>query len=262
LRTLAGRCQAKDPADRPAPAPVVAECQRHLAAETAEPAGAPGMARAAPPWLPPDIAAILAGLAAVAVLATAGVVATLAFTGQPGASSGHPRPTGSARLQHTLRATAPASPKPTLPSTIDSCVVGTWIATTADTTLNYGTVQVQLVSHHGPVEIDRPDGTLIEKYGSGTVYTGSYQGISWTDTFRGHATMHYEDRNGVVYLSHIAPNGQWTLLKDGVYNNSGALGIEAAPYHYSCGRRTMREFFSTGSIEYRREDVASRPTGS
>jgi hypothetical protein len=343
LRTLAGRCLAKDPADRPAPAEVVAECQRHLAAEQAEPAGAVGVAGAALPWLPPDIAAvlagqaaqagpaeqaaqagpvrpagtelpatesaapgpasprpatelagdeptpqlaaqtgstrpgpagpgswlgwprrraILAGLAAVAVLATAGVGATLAFTGQPGASSGHPRPTGSARLQHTLQATAPASPKPTLPSTIDSCVVGTWIATAADTQIKDGSVLVPMVSHHGPVEIDRPDGTMIEKYGSGTVFTGSYQGTSWRETFRGHATMHYEDRNGVVYLSDIAPDGQWTLLRNGAYSNSGPLTIEAAPYHYSCGRRTMREFFSNGSTESRREGVASRPTGS
>jgi hypothetical protein len=52
------------------------------------------------------------------------------------------------------------------------------------------------------------------------------------------------------------------LLKDGAYNNNGPLNIQAAPYHYSCGRRTMREFFSNGSIEYRRESVASRPTGS
>lgn len=209
--------------------------------------------------------AILAGLAAVAVLVAAGVAgvaASLATSGPPGAAGDRPKPTAGTKLQHTLQPTASASPKPTLPSTIDSCVVGTWIATTSDTEINDGSVQVPMVSHHGPVEIDRPDGIMIEKYGSGTVFTGSYQGISWRETFRGHATMHYEDRNGVVYLSDIAPDGQWTLLRNGAYSNSGPLTIEAAPYHYSCGRHTMREFFSNGSTENRREGVASRPTGS
>ena len=121
---------------------------------------------------------------------------------------------------------------------------------------------VQIVSHHGPVEIDRPDGTLVEKYGRGTAFTGNYQGINWTETFRGHATMHYEDRNGIVYLCDISASGQWTLLKDGAYSNSGQLSIEAAPYHYSCGQHTMREFFGNGSTESHREPAAKPPPDS
>jgi type II secretory pathway pseudopilin PulG len=53
LREVIGRCLAKDPASRPSPAQIIADCQARTAAEGIVPA-----------WLPPDVLAALASDAA------------------------------------------------------------------------------------------------------------------------------------------------------------------------------------------------------
>jgi hypothetical protein len=114
---------------------------------------------------------------------------------------------------------------------------------------------VQFTSR-GPTEIDRPDGTLVMNYGNGTVYSATINGNHWTDVFLGSATMHYEDQNGTVLISDISPHGSWELLENGSRNNGGPLSIDSTPYRYTCSGNTMREFFTNGSLELRRNRPA------
>lgn len=138
---------------------------------------------------------------------------------------------------------------------MDPCVVGTWTGTVGDIQIIIDGQPVPATGT-GPTEIDLPDGTQEEVYGSRTVFTATSGGNTWTDVFTGSATPHYEDIGGLVYLSDISAHGSWQLLENGALNNSGPLTIAPQPYRYTCSGNEMREFYpapATGSQESARK---------
>jgi hypothetical protein len=247
------------PADLPAtlapPAPTATgPLAGSAAAAAADTAGLPGAGQAATRRRVPGIPVLAAAAAAVIALAVGSAVAA-GVLGQRGPAGAAGRRAGLAITPARARTSPPASPGPSLAPGVDPCVVGTWTGTADDTQITINGQPVQAAGT-GPTEIDLPDGTQEEEYGSRTVFTVTFGGNAWTEIIAGSATAHYEDIGGVVYLSDISDHGTWELLENGAYSNGGALMTAPQPYRYTCTGNEMREFFpapSTGSQELTRK---------
>jgi len=103
LRTLVSRCLAKDPADRPTPAEVVAWCRSHTAGRTGQ---------IAQPWLPPQVTRALAARSAPHPAGSAATVPTgrIPADGTPsGEALAGGRP-DRAFLDHVTSSPAPTGP--------------------------------------------------------------------------------------------------------------------------------------------------------
>jgi serine/threonine protein kinase len=224
--------------------------------KTASPSGVPALGPGEPGRRRLSRTAVIAGTAAGIALAGLISAGLLPRDGSADVHRGRHQSAGSTSPRKKLAASASA--RPSQSSTLDPCVIGTWKGTSEDLINNIDNNPVQFTGP-GATEIDLPDGTQEMDYGHSTVYTANVNGNQWTDVFRGTATMHYEDLNGMVLISDVSAHGSWELLENGSVTNSGPLSIEPTPYRYTCSGDTMREFFTNGSDELTRKPPITQP---
>jgi hypothetical protein len=53
----------------------------------------------------------------------------------------------------------------------------------------------------------------------------------------------------MLLSSDIQPTGTWTLLENGVYNDSGPLLMDGSPARYTCSGNTLSIHSPSGSME-------------
>lgn len=168
------------------------------------------------------------------------------------------RSTGSSNTNNTLGSTSPTASlaagqgggqsgaaDPT--STIDPCLIGTWTGVNEDVTNTIDNNPVQF-SGVGPNETFNADGTGSTDYGTETDFNATAEGETWLEKVSGSATGHYETRNGTLLTSNVQAHGTWTLLENGVFNNSGALSMDDSPAQYTCSGDTLRIYPPHGSV--------------
>jgi hypothetical protein len=246
IRLLAGRCLAKNPAERPTPAQVIEYCRAQA------PAGTLAFTQA---WLPPAIAAELTSHAAPGP-----AVAASAHTGptvRPTLPEGDPGPP-----RRRLAGLAPAafaaaavivglvaygvvslatsgrghdSPA----SGLDSCLFGTWTGTAMTYPLHEGSLQVTFTGN-GPTMIFRPDGISVVEFGPAATLSAHIDGRTFTVVYTGSAEGRYNTRNGTLLGSHASARGSYTVYDNSSYNNGGPLTWDTPATRYTCSAHTLR----------------------
>ena len=182
------------------------------------------------------IIAVLAGLA-ILILRNTGSSNTITTLGStsPTASSGASQAGGNS-----------GGTDPT--SAIDPCLIGTWTGVHEDVTNTIDNLPVQF-NGVGPNETFNVDGTGSTDYGTETDFNATADGETWLEKVSGSATGHYETRNGTLLTSGVQAHGTWTLLENGVFNNSGALSIDTSPAQYTCSGNTLQIHPPHGSVQ-------------
>ncbi|HEU5333878.1 MAG TPA: protein kinase [Actinocrinis sp.] len=186
-------------------------------------------------------------VSAVAIIAVLAVLAIVIL-----------RSTGSSNSINTLGSTSPTPSSgasqgggqsggaaPT--SAIDPCLVGTWTGVHEEVTNTIDNNPVKFTGV-GPNETFNADGTGSTDYGAETDYNGTAEGETWLEKVSGGATGHYETRNGTLLTSTIQAHGTWTLLENGVFNNSGELSMDDSPAQYTCSGDTLQIHPPHGSV--------------
>jgi hypothetical protein len=228
---------------------------RPTAAVTAAVTAGSGPSRWYRRWL--SRPAVIAGMAA-AVLVAALVSYTALASGRLGNQA--QRNAGAARRPNAktrLNATVSASPSPA--STLDPCLFGTWIGVSESSP---GTVNNQQVVYRGRggTQIFRPDGINVLEFGPAATETTRLQGNTWTDVFRGRATVRYETVHGQIVSYDVSVHGTSTVLENGYVNNRVPLTLNTQPDLYTCSGSTLKLFVPNGqSLVMRRSTPPAAP---
>jgi hypothetical protein len=208
----------------------------------------------------------LLGVVAVLLIAgTYGVAAALLSQSAP--PKQHQHGTDANVPVHANRGSGQPSARSSTPSASSTpnpadCLIGRWIGVSEDLTSTINNNPVTYTGP-GPIETYSADGTATSTYNS-SKFSTTVNGVTWTEIFKGGATLHYEIQNGQMLFSDVKNHGTWTLLENGAYNNSGPFTIVATPERFSCSANTLREYVSNGSVVSRRAPVShsGQTTGS
>jgi hypothetical protein len=300
LREVIERCLTKDAAARPLPADIISLCRARMTGQTgqARPWLPPAVAAALAAHVPPPPATsgfpstvtvspspgavsgafssgatvppprrrlrvplpVMAG-GGLAVFGTAALIAaTVLVLGNHGGSAPAAKHgLAAAPARHT---TAPRSASPSPSTTLDSCLIGSWKAT-SDNLINKIYGESVEFTGKGATLVVRADGSSVTDW-TGMVLSANVNGNSWTDVFKGSASVHLETADGFILQSDVTPSkgAEWTLKENGAYSNSGPLSAEPGPERYTCAGNSLREFADNGSDEYVRTNpllAAARP---
>lgn len=130
-------------------------------------------------------------------------------------------------------------------STVDKCVVGTWVETANESHVKSPRgVDVRFTSS-GRVQRFRADGTGVLDFGTGNVTTGELYGKIIQSVTSGTITFRYDTAAGQIRYSSPTASGTTTVTLDGVVQETGALEASAEPDHYTCQGDTMTR---TGTV--------------
>jgi serine/threonine kinase PknH len=142
---------------------------------------------------------------------------------------------------------APASPSPSLSSSLDPCLFGTWTYTGEDIVSTIDGASVIYTGGAGITQSFQPDGITTLNDGDHGVYTTTYHGTRYTAINKGIATMHYQTQDGMLLLSDVSEHGTQEVVSNGVVQSSGPLTMNTEPERYSCSAETLRLYALNGS---------------
>jgi hypothetical protein len=195
------------------------------------PVSGPGYPQSAPPtqqrrsW----VGALIAGSAVLVVLVAAIVVLAIVRSGNKHEANGPtPPPTN--------------GPSAGPSAAIDTCLVGTWQATSEKQTQDIPDIGPVQMTGHGQVSHIHPDGTEEDDYSQATPYTGSYSGHSLTMTVTGTVSGKITTSNGTLSFHNITASGSITWKVDGTQVGSAIpLEMSSDPVQYTCTGKTATE---------------------
>jgi hypothetical protein len=193
------------------------------------------------------------GKAAVAV-AVIGAATGLTIALVHGGNGGTPGPdhsTSSTSSAHFAGGSVTPNPSQSPSTGLDSCLFGTWTGVSEDVTNTINGNPVEFTGL-GPTETFNSDGTGTTDYGSGTDFNATAEGHSWEEIVTGSATARWATGNGELMSSEVQPDGTWTLLEDGNFNNSGSLSLDPEPSRYTCTSTTLTLYAQQGSETFER----------
>jgi hypothetical protein len=186
---------------------------------------------------------IAAGVAAVILIALAayGVAALVSNHGNTHTTIANPGPT------HRPRPTAgpSASPKPSPTSTLDQCIIGTWMQTLEQLPGTLDGITVTFSGGSGVTQVFTAAGVNTITYSNAT-YTAQEGGNDWTEVDNGTATVNYTTQDHMLLSSDLVQSGTWTLYENGSVNNSGPLSENIEPDRYVCSGSSLQLFAPDG----------------
>ncbi|SHM59307.1 Hsp70 family protein [Cryptosporangium aurantiacum] len=223
-------------------------------AVTADESAGP-VASPAPPTPPADRSGRparrrLAVFGAAAVVLSVLAVAGLARIGDDDRDA-KAAPTPSAST--SIRPVTANSPTPSYAPGVDPCLVGSWRRVQATVTVKIDGVDVVLRGTAGRTLKYGPDGVLTVTYDDPPL-RGTYRGNEWVYRLSGRSTLRYRTANGTLFGTTQSVNGRWSLYRDGVYNNGGALQLNPEPDRYACIGDTLTsggDFYSDEFVRVR-----------
>jgi hypothetical protein len=137
-------------------------------------------------------------------------------------------------------------------STVDSCVVGTWIETANESHVKSPAgVDVRFTSA-GRVQRFRADGTAVLDFGTGNVTTGTLNGKTLQSVSSGTITFRYDTEAGQIRYSSPTASGTTTVTMDGVVQETGALKASVEPEQYVCQGDVMTQTGTSFTIQLAR----------
>jgi hypothetical protein len=192
--------------------------------------GSPGYPPPAPPGQRRSLVGLLiAGSAILVVLVGAIVVVSIVRSSGHGDGNAGGTPT-------------PGPPSAAASAAIDTCLVGTWRATSERQTQDYpGVGPVQLIGQ-GQVTHVHADGTVDDDYAQASPYTGSYNGHAISMTVTGTVHSRITTANGTLSFHDIKANGMVSVKVDGATVGSPVpLEVSNDPVQYTCLTKTATE---------------------
>jgi len=190
----------------------------------------PGYPQSAPPAHRRSLFGVLIAASAVLVILV-GAIVVLAIvrsgkTGDPVAAN-TPTP-------------VPGSTGPS--AAIDSCLVGTWKATSEHQKQDFPSIGEITLTGQGEVSHVHEDGAVEDDYSQATPYTGSYGGHSITMTVTGSAHSRITTAAGTLSFHDVSATGSVTLKLDGTAVGSAyPLSMSNDPVKYTCTGKTATE---------------------
>lgn len=118
---------------------------------------------------------------------------------------------------------------------------------TATNTNNLGQ-QVTLTGHGPATYTFRSDGTGTEVF-SNDDFTGTADGVAWTDVVTGTATYDYQASDGTLLLTNAQGSGTGTLYANGFKYSTAPLAEKPA-YRYTCSGNTLNATSTDGLYSY------------
>ncbi|OLB77549.1 MAG: hypothetical protein AUI14_15755 [Actinobacteria bacterium 13_2_20CM_2_71_6] len=173
---------------------------------------------------------ILIASSVVAVVLVAAIV-VLAIVRSGGKPDAHNDPT------------APAtSVSPAASAAIDTCLIGTWRATSERQQQDYPGVGPVILIGQGQTSHIHADGTVEDDYGSATPYTGSYNGHAISMTVTGGVKSRITTASGTLSFHDVKADGTVTVKVDGTVAGSPfPLSVSPDPVQYTCLNKTATE---------------------
>ncbi|MFJ8965933.1 M48 family metalloprotease [Lentzea sp. NPDC102401] len=199
----------------------------------------------------------------IALLAAVMIVAPLSglpgdwniWTGHVSSSSAVPDDEGDAKPPpQTTPTSATSAGRDISPqeTTVDTCVVGTWIETANESHVKSpGGVDVRFTSA-GRVQRFRADGTAVLDFGTGNVTTGTFDGKTLRSVSSGTITFRYDTGAGQILYSSPMASGTTTVTIDGVVQETRALEASVEPEHYVCQGDVMTQTGASFTIQLAR----------
>lgn len=138
---------------------------------------------------------------------------------------------------------SPSTAAPTTPqeTTVDTCVVGTWVETSNESHVKSPAgVDVRFTSS-GRVQRFRADGTAVLDFGTNNVTTGTLNGKTLQSVSSGTITFTYDTEAGQILYSNPTASGTTTVTMDGVVQQTGPLEAGVEPEQYTCQGDTMTQ---------------------
>jgi serine/threonine protein kinase len=148
---------------------------------------------------------------------------------------------------------AAASASPSISYAVDSCIVGTWkdAGDVLDNTIDGDPMQF---TGAGGGLVVHADGSATQQQGPETLTATDSAGNTWAEVLGGSVAYHIATSRGVMRFSDVnaAPDAQYKLYKNGIFDNSGPISVSTAPLRYSCSPSTLRLDWSDGTSTYHR----------
>jgi hypothetical protein len=178
----------------------------------------------------PLVGVLVVGSVALVILVSAIIILVVARSGRPNPvaadSSQSPGPTAS----------------PEASAIIDTCLVGTWKATSEREQYDFAGVGPVLMVGQGQVAHIYANGTVDDDFSQATPYSGAYEGHSITMTVTGTVHSKITTAAGVLSFHDISETGMVRVLVDGVSAGSPyPLSISSHPVQYTCLSQTATE---------------------
>lgn len=117
-------------------------------------------------------------------------------------------------------------------SSVDPCVVGTWVETLRESYETIDGVEVRFTGK-GARQRFGLDGAAVVDFGGGNVQTGKSNGHSWRRITTGTITYRYVTRDGSIILDNPSPAGTVTVTMDGTTKATHPLQA-SGPQSYTC----------------------------
>jgi serine/threonine kinase PknH len=250
---------------------------------SAAPGLVPGVSAASQPTMPGTVPAgaattrtgrrrvsrstLIAGLAAVAVIAAAAGLGATLLPGRFGPSPG-PRSSASGRAPGSANGSRArdagtggtgkgagskdaatgrtsshgggGSKAAGSAASLDPCLVGTWTSTSTvqDAYIN-GNLET-FIGSSGMTEIYQANGDAFTQYKNAT-YTAEINGNSWQYVVNGTITNHVATKDGQELNSDATSSGTYQFIENGTPRNSGSLEASPLPTYYTCSATSLTE---------------------
>jgi hypothetical protein len=137
-------------------------------------------------------------------------------------------------------ATPSASTAPS--AAIDSCLVGTWQATSDRETIDIPDIGPITVVGSGVTTHIHPDGRVTDDYSQAKPYTAQYNGHTLSIEITGAVTSTITTANNTLSFHNIQANGTETWKVDGQQLGSSIpLSVDSDPVQYTCSTNTATE---------------------
>jgi hypothetical protein len=198
--------------------------------------GAPGY----PPPPPPRrsfLGILIASIAVLVVLIGAVVVVAIVRGGKP-----DPTPT---------LAASDGTASPTASATIDSCLVGTWTASSDRQQISLDDIGSVTLIGKGTVAHFHPDGFTEVDYDSAVPYQGSANGHTVRITVKGRSTSRISTSGNTMSFRDLKADGTLTAEVDGTSTGTSVpLELTDDPVQYTCSGNTATEHTSQYDVTF------------
>ncbi|MGI5176693.1 Hsp70 family protein [Dactylosporangium sp. CA-152071] len=189
---------------------------------------------------------LLAGGAAVLLLLAGGGGGAYAWSQRPDGVRAAALP---AVLPTPSASPSPSvSPSPTVSvaAGLDPCLVGRWRQTSSEIHVNNGSKRQQFSGGAGIVQEFDGAGRMSYDANASQPYKATFDGASWTETFRGVVTGNYRILDGAVVLSGLSGEISWVIDRNGKRNNSGKGTLAVKPERYVCEATKLIQYGPDG----------------
>jgi hypothetical protein len=136
-------------------------------------------------------------------------------------------------------------PSPTPSAAIDTCLVGTWQASSDRETIDIPDIGPITVVGSGLISHVHPDGSVTDNYAQAKPYTAQYNGHTLSIEIKGTVTSTITTANNTISFHNIQADGTETWNVDNQAVGSPiALDVDNDPVQYTCSTNTATEHTS------------------